>query len=110
MPPVYQPQTRPSRPSQGAGPSRPSRGAGPSRPSRGAGRGESSCRCRAHIVEEEPDEDEDEEEEATDRQSETSADREEGSDPGCVSVEVAEEDPEDDSFGSDGAGGAEPVP
>ncbi|XP_028057489.1 uncharacterized protein LOC114261416 [Camellia sinensis] len=103
MPPVYQPRTGPSRPS------RPSRGAGPFRPSRGAGRGESSCRRRVHIVEEEPGEDE-EEEEAADRQSETSADREEGSDPGSGSGEEAEEDPEDDSSDSDGAGGAEPVP
>ncbi|GMP24598.1 hypothetical protein CsSME_00001806 [Camellia sinensis var. sinensis] len=100
MPLVYPPQT---------GPSRPSRGAGTYRPSRGAGRGESSRRRRAHIVEEEPDEDE-EEKEATDRQSETSADREEGSDPGSGSGEEAEEDPEDDSSDSDGAGGAEPVP
>ncbi|XP_028101477.1 circumsporozoite protein-like [Camellia sinensis] len=118
MPPVYQPQTGPSRPSRGAGPSRlswgagpsrPSRGAGPSQPSRGTGRGESSRRCKAHIVEEEPGEDE-EEEEAADRQSETSTDREEGSDPGSGSGEEAEEDPEDDSSDSDGVGGAEPIP
>ncbi|GMP98825.1 hypothetical protein CsSME_00046560 [Camellia sinensis var. sinensis] len=109
MPPVYQPRIGPSRPSRGARPSRPSRGAGPSRPSRGAGRGESSRRRRAHIVEEEPGEDE-EEEEAADRQSETSADREEGSDPSSGSGEEVEEDLEDDSSDSDGAGGAEPVP
>ncbi|GMP56679.1 hypothetical protein CsSME_00021078 [Camellia sinensis var. sinensis] len=100
MPPVYQPRTVPSRPS---------RGAGPSRPSHGAGRGESSRRRRAHIVEEEPGEDE-EEEEVADHQSETSADREEGSDPGSRNGEEAEEDPKDDSSDSDGAGGAEPVP
>ncbi|THG17412.1 hypothetical protein TEA_027688 [Camellia sinensis var. sinensis] len=108
MPPVNQPRIGPSRPSRGAGPSRPSRGAGLSRPSRGAGRGESSRRRRAHIVEEEPGEDE-EEEEAADCQSETSAHREEGFDPGPESGEEAEEDPEDDSSDSDGAGGAEPV-
>ncbi|CAL5391593.1 unnamed protein product [Camellia sinensis] len=100
MPLVYPPQ---------AGPSQLSRGAGPSRPFRRAGRGESSRRRRAHIVEEEPDEDEGEEE-ATDCQSETSADREEGSDPGSGSGEEAEEGPEDDSSDSDGAGGAELVP
>ncbi|GMP46439.1 hypothetical protein CsSME_00014599 [Camellia sinensis var. sinensis] len=117
MPPICQPRIGPSRPSRGAGPSRPSRGAGLSRPSRGAGRGESSRRRRAHIVEEEPGEDEEEEEpgedeeeeEAADCQSETSADREEGFDPGPESGEEAEEDPEDDSSDSDGAGGAEPV-
>ncbi|XP_028095899.1 uncharacterized protein LOC114295803 [Camellia sinensis] len=108
MPPVYQPRTGPSKPSRGAGPSRPSREAGPSRPSRGVGRGESSRRRRAHIVEEEPGEDEDEEE-AADHQSETSADREEGSDPGSGNGEEAEEDPEGDSSDSDGASGAEPA-
>ncbi|KAI8010906.1 Mediator of RNA polymerase II transcription subunit 22b [Camellia lanceoleosa] len=107
MPPVYtQPQAGPSRPSRGVGPSRPSRGAGPSRPSRGVRGGESSHRRRAHIMEEEASE----EEEAVDRQSETSADREEGSGPGSDSGGEVEEDLEDDSSDSDGAGGAETVP
>ncbi|KAI8027155.1 Protein MAINTENANCE OF MERISTEMS, partial [Camellia lanceoleosa] len=59
----------------------------------------------AHIIEEEPGEDE--EEEAADRQSETSADREEGSGLGSESGGEAEGDPEDDSSDWDGDGGAE---
>lgn len=115
MPPIYaQSQAGPSGPSRGAGPSRPSRGAGssrpsrgarPSRPSRGAGRGGSSRRRRARIIEEELGEDE--EEEAAYRQSETSADREGGSDSGSGSGGKAGEEPEDDSSDSDGAGDAE---
>ncbi|GMP64430.1 hypothetical protein CsSME_00025713 [Camellia sinensis var. sinensis] len=118
MPPVYaQPQTGPPGPSWGGGPSGPFRGAGPSRPFRGVGpsrpfRGEgSSRRRRAHIVEEEPGEDE--EEEAADRQSETSADREDGSGLGSGSGGEAEGDPEDDDSDSDdgdGDGGGESIP
>ncbi|KAL7212351.1 hypothetical protein ACSBR2_015103 [Camellia fascicularis] len=101
MPPVYtQPQ---------AGPSRPRRGAGPSGPSRGVRRGGSSRKCRAQIIEEEASE----EEEAVDRQSETSADRKEGSDPGSGSGDEAEEGSEDggsDSDDADGDDGVEAVP
>ncbi|GMP58146.1 hypothetical protein CsSME_00021921 [Camellia sinensis var. sinensis] len=120
MPPVYaQPQAGPPRPSRGGGPSGPFRGtgpsgpfrgAGPSRPFRGAGGG-SSRRRRAHIIEEEPGEDE--EKEAADRQSETSADREDGFGLGSGSGGEAEGDPEDDDSDSDdgdGDGGGESIP
>ncbi|KAF5934228.1 hypothetical protein HYC85_030399 [Camellia sinensis] len=95
MPPVYA--------SPQAGPPGPSRAGGPS--------GGSSRRRRAHIIEEEPGEDE--EEEAADRQSETSADREDGSALGSGSGGEAEGDPEDDDSDSDdgdGDGGGESIP
>ncbi|KAF5933444.1 hypothetical protein HYC85_029615 [Camellia sinensis] len=111
MPPVYaQPQAGPPGPSRGGGPPGPFRGAGPSWPFRGAGGG-SSRRRRAHIIEEEPSEDE--EEEVADRQSETSADREDGFGLGSGSGGEAEGDPEDDDSDSDdddGHGGGESIP
>ncbi|KAF5933463.1 hypothetical protein HYC85_029634 [Camellia sinensis] len=109
MPLVYaQPQARPPGPSRGAGPSGPFHGAGPSSPFRAEG---SSRRRRAHIVEEELGEDE--EGEVADRQSETSADREDGSGLGSGSGGEAEGDPKDDDSDSDdgdGDGGEESIP